>query len=581
MERRTFLTSTGAGLLGSVAGAGSLLSAFTQNATAASVIKIARNRFVIQSEDLSPYAGAWGDIQIHHLLRRAMFGVPESQFTAAQALGSMDAVVTQLLDNADVTKNPLPSLVSSTVTWPNTIPKGNPNLLQMENQEIVNWCFDRMMQENLSIRQKMTLMWTNHFVTGSSTVNVSAWMYYYLIMCMQYAVGNFKDFATAMSTSSAMLNYLNGDQNYVTSKTSNVNENFARELMELFTLGITFPFPIVNGVPQGNPNYTQTDIENSGRALTGWVEGTTAPFAGQFIASRHDATSKTFLSDTGNWALDDIINIIFSQPTSESVSALGLPSGYPEGYTSAFWASNKIYKTFVYYNPAVTDPNGIIRDAMARLMLNPPNPYKAFDLAPVMQALLTSAHFYNPAVIGAQIKSPCEYMGSLVREFGLTYTPFVPDDPSPTGQNDGNGTPTYNDTNPELTYITNRIMNNGLGQQLLNPPNVAGWPGGENWLSAGSFQNRQNYSNAILNKKSQLTFSEDTYAGQIANAGTLEESVLFGDLEEVSLAVPLGPIESTGTYGLAKNPTKTDDVIGTDVPTFAVALSQLPEFQLL
>ncbi len=569
-------------VLGGVAGAGSLLSAFTNNANAATpathsqVSQKSKNRFTVQSEDLSPYTGTWGDTQLRHLLRRAMFGVPESQFLAAQQLGSMDAVVTQLLACQDLNKVPLPAKLAS---WVDNYTTNNPNLLAMENQEIVNWWFDQMIQENLSIRQKMTLMWTNHFVTGSQTVNLSCYMYYYLMMCMQYAVGNFENFALAISESSAMLSYLNGDQSYITSKVNNANVNFARELMELFTLGINFPGT------DTVPNYTQTDIEEAARALTGWQhanKGQTpaAPFNGVLWngtngnPSWHDTTNKTFLGQTGNWGLGDVIRIIFQQPTDAYPP--NAPSGFPQGYTSAYWACQKIYKTFVYYNPTLTDPNGTVRDAMARLMVQ-----NSFEMAPVMQALLTSAHFYDPAVIGAQIKSPCQYMGSLVREFGLTSPAFDPTDPPPTGKTDAGGNPTYTDTNPTLTIITNRIMNNGLGQQLLNPPNVAGWPGGENWLSASSFQGRQNYSTVILgNSKGYQgisAFSPETYANQITNAGTLEESVLFSDLEDVSLAFMLGTTESDS---LAPNPTKTDDVIGTDVPSFAVALSQLPEFQL-
>ncbi len=580
MERRTFLKSTGAGALVEALGAGSLLAAVIPSKLSAKGITTPEPRpislrsvggAVPQSADLSPYTGTWGDVQLRHLLRRTMFGVPESQFVAAQAIGSMEAVVTQLLACQDLTKNPLPAPFAA---WLNNFPTqyqagsaqalNQATLMAYEVIEIVNWWFGQMLQENLSIRQKMTLMWTNHFVTGSATVNIPAYIYTYLSTCMANALGNFKDFAYAISIDPAMLLYLNGNQNFVTAKRSEVNENYGRELMELFTMGINFPNTAI-------PNYTQDDIENSSRALTGWTPTTTAPFAGQFNNARHDSTSKTFLGQTGNWALQDILNIIFSQPDYSTDTPPGIPSGFPSGYTSAYWACEKMYKTFVYYNPNVTDPNHTVIDAMARLMLQ-----KNFAIAPVMQALLTSAHFYDASVIGAQIKSPAEYAGSLVREYGLTYPAFDPTDPPIKGTN-GNGLNTYTDTNPALSYLTNTIMNNGLGQQLLNPPNVAGWPGGENWLSAGSFQSRQNYSDNILSKKSALTFSETTYANEIANASSLPESQLFSDLENASLAFTLGPIESGD---LAPNPTKTDDVIGTDVPTFAIDLAQLPEFQL-
>ena len=228
--------------------------------------------------------------------------------------------------------------------------------------------------------------------------------------------------------------------------------------MELFTLGINFP-------GTSTPNYTQDDVEANAQALTGWTPTLTHPFQGTFNVNHFDPNSKTFLGQTGNFGLTandpstNVINIIFQQPTSSPAYPPGAPSGFPEGYTAAYWACQTIYKQFVYYNPDVTDPpptdgscpQGPVRDAMARLMLNPPSPYNPFDIAPVMQALLTSAHFYDPSVIGAQIKSPAEYMGSLVREFGLTYTPFDPTDPPATGKTDGNGNMTYTDTNPDIS----------------------------------------------------------------------------------------------------------------------------------
>ncbi len=592
-----------AAVLGGALGAGSILGAFDPSSASAARRMILANRATRSgpgrplqtlSDDLTPYTGAWGETQLWHLLRRCMFGVPEAQFLAAQqtapfgsvATTPMNAIVTQLLACQDTTKVPIPSPFA---TWLGTInSSGGPNLLAMECQEIVNWWFDQMMQENLSIRQKMTLMWTNHFVTGSSSINyISAYVYQYLITCMTNAMGNFKAFATAISTDPAMLLYLNGNENYVkTSKgvtTDFINENYAREVMELFTLGINFPNTTT-------PNYTQADVEANAQALTGWQPTITTPFVGQFNSALHDTTSVTFLGQTGSFDLTDVINIIFSQPTSSPVyppapaGGTAPGTGFPEGYTAAYWACQTIYKEFVYYDP-YNDPSPTVIDAMARLMLNPPTPYNPFDIAPVMQALLTSSHFYDPNVIGAQIKSPAYYMGSLVREFGLTYPTFVTTDPPATGTKDGNGNMTYTDTNPTLSIMTAAIMSTSQGQQLLNPPNVAGWPGGENWLSAGSFQGRQTYSDLILgsttfvnsNKNWDLVFSPETYAGQITDSGTLAEGVLFSDLEQMSLAFTLGPIESGE---LAPNPTKTDDVIDTQVPTFAPALAQLPEFQL-
>ncbi len=578
MERRTFLTSAGAlGLLSSFVPLKANSAWFVNGHTS---LTGRGEPLQTESADLSPYTGAWGDTQLRHLLRRAMFGVPQSQFDAAKALGSMNAVVSKLLEAQDVNKVPLPPPPASWVNGLPTDPKvsdpgGAVNLNRLYNTRIVeigNWWFDLMVQENLSIREKMTLLWTNHFVTGSLTVQHPGYMYTYLQTCRQYALGNFKNFAYAISIDPAMLIYLNGNQNYIVGTKSYANENYARELMELFTLGILDP-------KTGLPNYTETDIQNSARALTGWKPTVKAPFigwlqngvntnpdTGTVPQNEHDTGTKTFLGQTGNWGLQDILNIIFQQ-------------GTPPGYTSAYFVCQKLYEEFVYYIP-----NPSVVDAMAQLMLA-----NNFEIAPVMQALLTSAHFYDPNVIGAQLKSPAMYAGSLVREFGLTYPAFDPTDPPIKSTDPNTHYNTYTDTNPTLTLITQVIMANAGGQQLLNPPNVKGWPGGHNWISTGTFQARESESyialnNGYVNTKSNinLAFNADMYARQIQNAAGLSSQALSQALEDLSLAFTLGPLEAgdlqkdiSATY-----PDPNYKYDPTDVKGFAVYLTSLPEFQL-
>lgn len=581
MERKTFLTSTGA------FGASTLLSALRPDAArgATGGPLPARNRtgyaskalggkpLGSESADLSPHSDTLTDAELHHLLRRAMFGVPESQFETAKGYGSMNAVVAKLLEASDTTKVPLPAKFAS---WLDEFPQynnaGTPDAsIQNQNtgtleyykiQEIENWWFYQIAQENLSLRQKMTLLWTNHFVTGSQTVFVAGYAFAYLMTCMANALGNFKDFAYSISIDPSMLVYLNGDQNYVLPGQSFANENYARELMELFTLGLNDP-------KTGKPNYTETDIQNSARALTGWLPSstvsTTTPFlfVGQPNPGLHDSTNKTFLGKTGTWELQDILNIIFEQ-------------GTPAGYTAAYWVCQKLYEEFVYYIP-----NASVVDAMATVMLA-----NNFEIAPVMQALLSSAHFYDASVIGAQLKSPVHYMGSLVREFALTYPAFDPSKP-PIVSTDATGINTYGDPNPTLTIVT--YILNSQGQELLNPPNVKGWPGGHNWISTGTFENRELYSYYILNNglanktNGGLAFNPDSYGLQIPNATSLTAKDLGQTLEAVSLAFTLGPLEAGDllTKDLEvdyQDPNYQFDSKG--IGMFAPALAILPEFQL-
>ncbi len=583
--------STLAGALGGSLGVGSVVATLKSSTARAnqlrhSSIPAGQPRGSL-SADLSPYTGSWGDVQLRHVLRRTMFGVPESQFLAAQALGSMDAVVNQLLACQDLTTVPLPTAPAS---WLTTFPSevtgttaqmNRTRLQAMERQQIENWWFDQMVQENLSIRQRLTLMWTNHFVTGSLTVLSPQIVFAYLMLSMQYALGNFKDFAYHMSISDAMLLYLNGNQNYYINDKSSANENYARELMELFTLGILFPGTNV-------PNYTETDIQNSALALTGWQlsnykQPPVSPFQGILWDGTngnpnwHNTGTKTFLGQSGNFALTDILAIIFQQPTYSPASPAGIPTGYPSGYTSAYWVSQKLYQEFVYYVP-----NTSVVDAMARLLIQ-----NNFEIAPVMQALLTSAHFYDASVIGAQLKSPAIFAGSLVREFGLTYPAFNPEDPP---QKDPSQDPTqvvvtYEDPNPALSLITYGVLN-VEGQELLNPPNVKGWPGGHNWVSTGTFQAREASSYASLNnafsKGYSLSFDPSAYGMQVPNATSSTAAALGQALENMSLAFTLGPLESGDLLSDLevdyKDPTYQFDPNG--LKLFAPALALLPEFQL-
>ena len=583
MERRKFLTGVGA-LTGGIAASGSLIDskklfakAFGDDRASKAAVRLSNYSNGIsqplqtESSDLTPYTGPWTDTQLLHLLRRTMFGVPLAQYTAAKALGSMNAVVTKVTDLS--TPLPVgPSWVNQYLPYVNgnQVQSGsNQNLELTRTQELVNWWFDGMMKENLSMREKMTYLWSNHFVTGWQTVQHAGYTYQYLQLLRKYALGNFKDFVYQVSIDPSMLIYLNGNQNY----SKNVNENYARELMELFTLGLIDPKTL-------QPNYMESDVQASAKALTGWVPTTTAAgsepyFAGQFVANRHDSTDTvTFLGNTGKLQLQDIINTIF---------------GLGGGYNVAWFVCQKIYAQFVYYNtgaPGDGSAQQSVIDAMAKLLIS-----SNWELKPVVTALLSSAHFYDPNVIGAQLKSPAEFVGSFLRDFGMTYgatNTFNPADPPDSGKKDSRGSTVYTDTNPELSLATAALMGTLLGQQLLNPPNVKGWPGGEYWISTGTFQDREGTAYTLLNNLYNgkekggyiYTFDPVGWAKSYPNYATLKDSDLAIALENVVLASPLGPIES-GALLLAIDPNSQDFYLeAAPITAFASVMSNLPEFQL-
>ncbi|WP_435414195.1 DUF1800 domain-containing protein [Polaribacter aestuariivivens] len=225
----------------------------------------------------------------------------------------------------------------------------------------VSW-MERILNPTEVFREKMTLFWANHFVSESR--NNILFTQNYNNLLRENAFGNFKDFTKKIAKDASMLGYLNNKQN----RKKSPNENFARELMELFTLG------------QGN--YTETDIKESARAFTGYSHN----FRGQFVMRKyhHDENEKTFFGKTGNFTGDDIIDIILDQEQC------------------AKFISEKIYRYFVNENinkNHVTEMTAIF--------------YKNYDIEKLMRFVLLSDWFYDNENIGTKIKSPMEFLAGI------------------------------------------------------------------------------------------------------------------------------------------------------------------------
>ena len=286
MDRRKFLIGSGA-TLAAAAGLSKAEDAFGINTNSgisgSGDLDANPQPLATQSNDLTAYSGAWTDTTLRHLLRRAMLGVPLAQFQAAQALGSMGAVVDKLLTDlplpakpgtyVDVIAPADPADLADTNYGKTIANQDAQRLEQMREYQVSNWWLDLIFNENLSIREHMTLLWSNHFVIGTDVVSKTGYAYTYNQMLRKNALGNMKSFVHDVSVDPGMLIYLNGNQNYDGTpppgtsggKGTNINENYARELQELFTLGIFDPV-------SGQPNYTETDVQQAAKALTGWAK---------------------------------------------------------------------------------------------------------------------------------------------------------------------------------------------------------------------------------------------------------------------------------------------------------------------
>ncbi|MFY9243816.1 MAG: DUF1800 domain-containing protein [Polaribacter sp.] len=248
-------------------------------------------------------------------------------------------------------------------------------LQKMSRQKIFefsNAWFDRLQNPSEIIREKMTLFWANHFVCENNNI---LFIQKYNNVLRENALGNFRNFTKTVSKEAAILNYLNNKQN----KKQSPNENFARELMELFTLG--------------QDEYSETDVKESARSFTGYSHNFKSEFT--FNVKQHDNNDKTFFGETGNFNGDDIIEIILKKKAC------------------AKFISEKIYRYFV--NETINKKH---IDEMTSVF------YKDYNIENLMRFMLLSDWFYDDENIGNKIKSPVEFLSGI-----YTIVPYTIENP--------------------------------------------------------------------------------------------------------------------------------------------------------
>lgn len=392
------------------------------------------------SLSLAPYAGPWTQTEAAHLLRRTLFGPTLAQINNAVSLG-LDATITQLLSNPTINPplayNGNDSIVAQGNTWVNAVcPTDTVAATTTENarrESLAAWHMQRINTESFSIHEKMCLFWQNHFA-AEATFDCRA-TYHYMMLISDNALGNFKQLIKDMTIDPCMLVFLNGAQNNKFSP----NENYARELLELYTIG--------KGPQIGEgdyTNYTEQDIMEGAKILTGWtvsgfLSDSVTTTSSYFDPALHDSTTKTLSTHFGNASVpnadaneySNYIDIIFQQNEV------------------AKFICRKIYRWFVNYDLTTTVETTVIQD-MADLMIA-----NNYDIFPVIETLLKSDHFYDMSVRGAIIKNPLEFVFSL---FNSTST-----------------VPNVN-TNVDYRFYLNMYWGAGaLGMNYIQPPNVGGW----------------------------------------------------------------------------------------------------------
>ena len=371
------------------------------------------------TSSLAPYTIPLDKLRVQHVYRRLGFSASNAQIE--QALGQQaDALVDALVNAA------LAAPVIPPPEWANWNNANYPdddnqaNEVRRSQQNEFSLAYGNALLEN-NLRDRLSFFWSNLVVTELRIYNCIPFLYHYIECLQRNAIGNFKSLISEIGLTSAMLFYLDGAYN----NGNNPNENYARELYELFTLG------------EGN-GYTEDDIIETARALSGYTErGETGCTQVTFSPDDHDTGTKTILGQTGNWGYDDVIDILFTQRPDEV----------------AGFICTRLYEFFVH--PDSKDPTGnaqvIINGMAATFIAN------NFELAPVLRELFKSQHFFDETTIGVIIKSPFDLYFNFTKELGF-------------GHDDG--------------LVRNMIDAAALvGQELFNPVDVAGWQRNRQWIN--------------------------------------------------------------------------------------------------
>lgn len=430
------------------------------------LLRSSKKRFsppAIESAGLEPYTGEWTSKQAYHLLRRAMFGATPKD-VAVILKGNMSQAVDMLL-------SPVPAAAPIAYVATGGVAQGQPwatagydaNQENSRLTQLQSWWIKLMLDQGISLTEKMTLFWHNHFSCGANSVKDARYMYKQNDLLRQNVFGNFKTLAKQISLDPAMLRYLSGSYNTKTSP----NENYGRELQELFSIG---KGPEI--APGNYTHYTEADVKAAAKVLTGWSDDQ-AGLTYKFTDANHDTNDKTFSSAYGNRVIkggkgktealremDDLLTMIFDQNQT------------------AVYLVRKIYRWFVDY---------VIDSEVEKNIIQPlADIFRAnnYEVKPVLEALFKSAHFYDNAKIGCMIKSPADLVIGTIRLFPhpLLYPTALPQ------------------TN--WAYRTLRRVMATMQLDIMNLPNVAGLPAywqepvfHEIWINADTLQKRVKFTN--------------------------------------------------------------------------------------
>jgi hypothetical protein len=452
--------------------------------------------------NLEEYNGNWGVSEAKHLLKRALFGFDKNYLDKALTYKTASECIDELTKIQPLEFDPPIKFID--IGEPNELKVGETWINSgfspgIEFEKIISlkaWWFGKILNQDFNIREKMTLFWHNHFATEASIVGVGIFQYYTNQLYREYCLGNFKTLVDKVTIDPTMLLYLNGNENVA----GRPNENYARELFELFTLG--------KGSIIGEGNYTfftEDDIREAAKVLTGWnlnIRNGEIQQNLRFYPLFHDSTIKQFsaafqnktIMPAGENEYKQLINMIFEQVEVSK------------------FIIRKLYRWFIYYH---------IDDRIEQEIIEPLALFfrqNNYEIQPVIRKLLKSNHFFDVATRGLIIKNPLDFICGLIKNLE---------------------TQIYTRGNPGFEEYTNRYLawyNYGYTEsaeeqlRLLDPPSVAGWEAYyqvptyyRTWLSAATIQLRHSYFNGVLSNRGLNRFQVILKASAINFAESISD----------------------------------------------------------
>jgi uncharacterized protein (DUF1800 family) len=401
-----------------------------------------------------------------HLFRRAGFGATQDELEAALARG-YEATVEQLLHPEQQPELDEDLIFRYYVDFHES---------RKIDSAMSHWVY-RMINTNRPLEEKMTLFWHCLFATGNSKVEAPPTMLQQINTFRRFALGNFRDILVELSRDPAMIFWLDNQEN-----TNQVhNENYGRELLELFSMGIG--------------HYTEDDVKECARAFTGWTFKNPIPAAKpygrfkwefEFRPDLHDYGEKTFLGETGTFDGADIVDIVVRQPAT------------------AQFLARRLYLFFVADRP---DQAAI--DELADVYVR-----SGYEIRAMLRALFLSDYFRSRTAYYAMIKSPADYVVGLLR----------------LAQDFNFPKPGIYDVAFECRY---------MGQDLLNPPSVEGWHTGKEWIDTGILVERVNFAASVVTDPSKAGIRK--IVDRMRAAGELSPEEFLDECLDVLGPLPIRP----------------------------------------